>query len=484
MRRLLLTALLASCLAVLGATAVPAGALGGLATHNASGDGNIVRLARLAPGGQYPTSPNVHYLGTLVTESPGVGGRYLEVGGQPRFYMTGAKGLSIYDVTLPWAPVLMGHLPLPHFQNEDLDVSDDGTRAIISVDTVSASPTTPNASIGGVYVIDIAEVVPGRVLLPEVAAFLGEGNHTTTCADPACEWLYGSDGDLMHVEGRGAEATITRIGDTPTGGHAFNRDAAGFLISDSDTRLVLDPRETPGAPRIVTSGRAEDETGSLEHNNVRPSALDYVPRDTDNDADDYTEGSFEGTSALRPGELLIGNTESNVNPTCNDAGGLSTWDMRGWDRGEQLDQIEVFQPANGLLVTDGRPPVNALGCSGHWFTVQDGMIAASWYEHGVRFISVDATNGAMTEVGWFQPAVTEAGASHWIGEAEVPGLGTVDIVYNVDYARGIDIIAFDRDGALPGDEALAGSWLANLGRTGPFATLERYLCSLAARRAA
>ncbi len=64
----------------------------------------------------------------------------MTVNGQPRFYVTGAKGLTIYDVTDPALPRLIGHLPLPHFQNEDVDVSEDGSRVIISSDTVGASP--------------------------------------------------------------------------------------------------------------------------------------------------------------------------------------------------------------------------------------------------------------------------------------------------------------------------------------------------------
>lgn len=474
-RALILSAVLTATLLVAAPSAAPAA--------TALGDGNVTGVTWSDPGGALANSPNVYYLGTLATESPGIGGRYLVVNGQPRFYMTGAKGLSIYDVSVPWAPVLLGHLPLAHFQNEDVDVSDDGTRAIVSVDTASASPTSANAG-SGVYVVDIEEVVPNRVLRPAVSAFVSSSNHTSTCADPACEWIYGSSRRLIHVEGRGATASASVVGQAPTGGHAFNRDAAGIMISDSTPRLVLDPREDPSNPRIVTQGKASTPTGYLEHNNVRTGALEWVPRDPENPADAYEAGSFEGTSALRPGELLVGNTESNLNPTCANAGGLSTWDMRDWDKGRPLQQIDILQPANGLLATDGRPPVNGLGCSGHWFTVKDNMIAASWYEHGTRFVSVDPANGEMTEVGWFQPVATEAGAAHWIGQVEVPGLGrTLDIVYNVDYARGIDIIAFDREGPLPSDQQLVDSWLANLDRSGSgvFANAERLICSLAAR---
>ena len=487
MKRALFLTVLAVALA---AGALPAAAVPVAAPAADLAGGNISGIARLPLGGEFPTSQNVYYLGTLLTESPGVGGRFLVVNGQPRFYMTGAKGLSIYDVSRPTAPVLLGHLPLAHFQNEDVDVSDDGSRVIVGIDTVGLSPTpspqTPRFGTG-VYVIDITEVVPGRVLRPQVAGFIGEGNHTATCADPACEYIYGSERDIIRVQGRGPGATLTKVGELPAGTHAYNRDAAGFLVSDGEPRLVLDPRPDPANPRIVARGPVTDVQGYLEHNNVRPAADAYVPRDPQDPADAYTDGSFEGTSALRPGELLIGNAESNINPRCADAGGLSTWDMRDWDRGRDMRQIAGFQPANGTLALDGRPPVNALGCSGHWFTAKDGLIAASWYEHGVRFIEVDETNGQMQEVGYFQPVATEAGASHFVGTVTVPGLNrTLDVVYNVDYARGIDIIAFDRGGPVPSNDELAAAWLANLDRsgTGVFANVERALCRAAREEAA
>ena len=338
------------------------------------------------------------------------------------------------------------------------------------------------------YVIDIEEVVPGRVLRPQVSAFIGESNHTSTCADDACEWIYGSSRDLIHVEGKGPDSTtITHEGPTLTGGHAWNRDEAGIMISDSNPRLVVDPSENPADPTVFTTGQAPSGDGYLQHNNVRSGALDFVPRAPREEWDEipedvYEEDSFEGTSALRAGELLVGNSESNLNPFCDGAGGLSTWDMRDWDKARPMQVIEQFKPANGMLATDGRPVVNALGCSGHWFTVQDDLIAASWYEHGTRFIEVDRSNGQMTELGWFQPVVTEAGAAHFVGQVEVPAVGrTLDIVYNVDYARGIDIIAFDREGIAPTDEQLVGSWYQNLDRfqTGAFANAERYICNLA-----
>jgi hypothetical protein len=172
---------------------------------------------------------------------------------------------------------------------------------------------------------------------------------------------------------------------------------------------------------------------------------------------------------------MIGNSESNINPGCSNAGGLSTWSMADFDKGAPLEQIEVFRPVNGTWA-DGNPAVNALGCSGHWFTVKNNQVVASWYEHGVKFFNVNPTDGDIRQVGYYQPVVTEAGASHWVGEFQ--GL---DIVYNVDYARGIDILAFDDSLPAPSDRELYESWEWNLRNyqqrgPGPASSLERYFC--------
>ncbi len=144
--------------------------------------------------------------------------------------------------------------------------------------------------------------------------------------------------------------------------------------------------------------------------------------------------------------------------------------MRNFDRGQALRQVDVFRPFNGTLV-DGNPPANALGCSGHWFTERNGMLTASWYEHGVRFFAIDPTTLKIKQTGFFQPVVTEAGAAHWITDAK----GN-EYVYSVDYARGIDILKFDRSKPIPTAAEFEASWLANLGKVGPAAQAERMIC--------
>lgn len=420
-----------------------------------------LRLVQLPLGQGAYVSENVEYLGTIPV-APGIGGRVVTVEGQQRLYMTGGQGLYVFDLTDPARPLPIGFYHLPHFQNEDVDVSDDGARVIISTDTAGADRN--GTASNGIHVLDTSDLSNIKR-----AGFINQSNHTTTCADARCEWLYGSGGRIYDATN---PASIKVLGswkpEGVSGGHALNRDEAGLMISDTNPRVVLDVSD-PAAPVELARGKASIALpdGLLQHNNVRLGAAEWTPR---KEGDDSPE--------IRPGEMFIGNSESNVRTQCGkNAGGLSSWSMVDFDKEvgeeeEQLKQLEIFRPINGNWV-DGNPAVNALGCSGHWFTVRDRMISASWYEHGVRFIEV-SEQGGFTQKGFFQPVATQAGAAHW-----VVGPDGSEYVYAMDYARGIDILKFDRDGEVPSQEEFEASWLANLNKTGVMAVAERSLCRAA-----
>jgi hypothetical protein len=230
----------------------------------------------------------------------------------------------------------------------------------------------------------------------------------------------------------------------------------------------------------LAQGSRRNQDPRLQHNNVRTDALEWEPRDPDDPADavELVPVETDGRSislasqrpVMRPGELLIGQSESSINPQCGNAGGLSTWSMVNFDRGAELVQLEVFQPLNGTWA-DGSPAANVAGCSGHWFTENDGIVAGSWYEHGVRFFDVDKTVGTIREVGYYQPVAGIASAAYWIDDT---------FVYSVDNLRGIDILSFDRDADEPSQGELTASWLRTLGIVNPIAAQERLWCGLAA----
>ena len=455
MRRI---ALILAVLLVSAAALAPANARSSILVNKAPGVGGFM-------------SPNVSYIGTIPIDSPGVGARMVQVGAQKRFYVTGVRGLSVYDVTNPALPMPLGHFEAPHWENEDVSVSADGNTAIISVET------------GAMYVLDTSALPV--IKLAGTGTF---GGHTSSCAVPSCDWMYSSGGGIYDLRDKtkpvntgkkwnvgqkfnGATVNVSGIHDVNIGG-------PNLVITDSTPRLVLDVT-IPDAPKVVSIGKPNTGTVQnlsdprLQHNSVRPNADLWVPRDPANPLD------VEDPN-LRPGEIFLGNSELNANTDCTMAGGFSTWSMRDYDKGKPMTQLEVFRPVRGKgdYDTDGNPAVNGLGCSGHWFTERTGLVAAAWYEHGVRFLTYDQTTGRnIRQLGYFQPGATSASAAHLTTDA-----AGNDYVYSVDYARGIDILKFTRSAPIPTEEEFNASWLTNLGKTNALATRERFMCELGTTR--
>lgn len=393
------------------------------------------------PGGFM--SPNVTWHATVPIDLPGIGAKVVTVGKQRRFYVTGLRGLSIYDVTIPTIPVPLGHLELPHFENEAVSAAADGSVVIISSDL---QPQT--------FVIDTT--LPQ---VPRIASIIPKGSHTAACSDAKCQFVYASSGWSYDIRDR---ANPKPAGMWGGGGHAANLDAAGFVIADGGLTM-FDARKNPANPRKVSSGRTSERgSASWGHNNIRPDATRWRPR-----------RAGDNNPRLRPGELLLSGGETLTTGSCPGGSGISSWSMANFDRGQLFRPLDTFYPKSGNWV-DGNPAVNAAGCSSHWFDYRNGVVTAGWYENGIRFFDIHRTTGKIKEVGWFQPVATEAWAAYWIDDKTV---------YSLDAARGIDILTFDRDGKRPTAAATAASWRAAATRPISFVTQrEKTICSMAQRR--
>ncbi len=412
----------------------------------------------LDPGPGGFTSSNVSYVASLPTGA-GVSARVVTVDGQRRLYLSSAHSLSIYDISDPSLPVPLGALPVYNWENEDIAVSKDGATTIL----------TEFESRLYLHVVDTsnpsAPVLKGSILF--------DGSHTAECADVHCDYLFASNGKTYDIRDRANPVALPRGKWWSTqidagGAHALHQDAAGYWIAD-ETPLVMFSAKNPLHPKRITSGDITKHT-AYQHNNVRPAADRYRPR--------HGRGHARGHgSGLRPGEMLMTEGETNFSPSCGGgSGAFSTWSMVGWDRGKPMRQLNVLRPVNGDYA-NGDPAVNALGCSGHWFTVRedakgqyagDYLVAAGWYEHGTRFLAVDRRTAEIRQVGFFQPARGSTSAAYWIE-------GT-PYVYVVDYQRGLDILRFD-DGAAPPTEAeTTRSWLAKLHTVDTLSQQERFWC--------
>ncbi|MGH9273947.1 MAG: hypothetical protein ACRDZU_04800 [Acidimicrobiales bacterium] len=402
------------------------------------------------------TSDNLTYLGTIPLDSPGVGARVVKVGRQRRLYVTGVPGVSIYDVTTAEAPTLLGHLALPNWENEDISVSADGDWAIVTEYT-------------GTLYVHIIDTRNPRVPLLASTLVLETAGHTSECLDPACDWVYGSEGQILDLRDKlnpivRPETWMALLG-LPDG-HAINIDRAGLATIDT-TPLTLADVSDPLHPKVLAQapeGEQADNGTAYQHNTLRPGAHRWRPRTTVADRRD---------PGLRPGELILGNGETNLTGTCNEGSGpFATWSARDWDRAAPLQVLDVFRPVNGEYA-NGDPIVNVAGCSGHWFTTRtvgaDQLVAAGWYEHGTRLLRVNGRTGAISQVGYFQPIVGSASAAHWVDDTHI---------YVVDYARGIDVLRYDPNAPAPSQAELDASWAAKVGVVDPVAELDRQICRL------
>jgi hypothetical protein len=134
--------------------------------------------------------------------------------------------------------------------------------------------------------------------------------------------------------------------------------------------------------------------------------------------------------------FLLAGGESG-GPTCDDSdGAFMVWDATRWRRSHSFTMIDEYRVQNGLP-TEGDAPVNQF-CT-HWFDdhpdfSNGGLVAMGWYEHGTRFLKVQP-DGEIKEAGYFLPLAGSTSAAYWV---------TDEIVYALDYQRGLDILRFKR----------------------------------------
>jgi hypothetical protein len=177
--------------------------------------------------------------------------------------------------------------------------------------------------------------------------------------------------------------------------------------------LFLDARKDPAHPKLLAQSTQQE---AFVHSNIWPN---------------------KGTDkfAMSTGETWT----PGVDARCTDAkAGLTTWDTSGWKKTHTFKELDTFRMKNGT-VTDGNPAINApFGCSSHWFTTHPdwnngGLIAAGFYNHGTRFLKVDA-KGKIAEVGFFLPTGGGTSGAYWVNDR---------IAYAVDYQRGFDILQWN-----------------------------------------
>lgn len=340
------------------------------------------------------SSSNVEYIRTLPVDSGmPTGGRLVG----KFFYVSGLRSLSIYDVSVPADPQLVSTTPIGvYFANEDVDTN--GKVLLLSSDQVG----------GYLSVWDVRDKSSPKRL----AELTDVPDHTFSCV-LKCRWAYGASGTIVDLrrpakpKRAGQWATIPSRGD----GFDVTEVSPGLVLTSSRVIRLLDARKNPRLPKEIARGATPD--GRLIHSNRWPRKA-------------------KDRFALVQGETPL-------TPSCHgDSGAFMTWDASRWKKTRTLTLIDEFRVPNGTL-TDGNPPANAWGCTNMWFQEHPtfkngGLVVSGFFEHGTRFLKVDA-RGRISQAGYFTPAAGSTIATYWINK---------EIVYSLDLYRGLDVLRYVR----------------------------------------
>jgi hypothetical protein len=368
-----------------------------------------------APANAQLKSSNVSVLGKLPQSAGAIGARFSADGAT--MYVTSATGLQIYDVSSPATPKQLSQLPLPHFENEDVDVGRD---------TVVITNDPSFSGVGMIYLIDVAD--PAHPVLRSALPTSGEtGNgHIANCI-AGCDYLYttGTAEGLTVYDIRDLSApryvkTIPLPGDGFT--HDVYVDASGVAwVTGEDGTFgydVADPLDPVllyrSDPSIVNTGGGlpgDDGSGPLDflHHNLRRTAIDG-------------------------GRVLAITEEDYAKPTCKGQGSVQTWrigDERNADGTIKLELLDVWTTElNELVNLTGRSPATG-NCSAHWFDEHDGLLAQGWYDQGVRFLDISDPR-EIKQVAYYATTGT-----FW---AAYFAPRDPSVVYALDTTSGIDVL--------------------------------------------
>ena len=361
-----------------------------------------------SPAGAGPSagglsSDNVEWIKHIPISIDGVGGRVVG----KYFYTNDQNKIMIFDLKDPLDPQMVGVMPMPQewlFSREDIDTN--GKIMVVPNQVTGNADGSGSPSTNATYIIDVEDKANPTI----ISKVPGSAQHTMSCILD-CKWAYGSDGNILDLRDPTKPKLVKqRWGDgmPANGGHDVEEIAPGYVLTSSQPIMLLDVHN-PIKPKLLAMGRSED--GRFIHTGRWVSLDD---------------------------KFLLMAGETNFRPRCaENTGAFMTWDASNWRKSRTFTMIDEYRMTNGTY-TDGNPTVNQVGCSSHWHEPHPdfhngGIVAAAFFEHGTRFIDVSPT-GKIKEVGWHVPWAGSTGAVYWV---------TDEILYAIDYNRGIDILRWN-----------------------------------------
>jgi LVIVD repeat len=378
--------------------------------------------AAVTPEPPLANSSNVHVLDHIPGTAAGMNFK------DHYAFVSGWTGVTVLDIAKPDSPQLAGSLPLPHFENEDVDLC--GNTLIVVNDREAKD-------IGSVmYVIDISQPTSPSVqaILPLGLTGNGRGSgHIANFVKPDCSqaWIDGGDHvEVVDLTIPGAPRSLGKFESAASMSDAFKvshdteLDSTGTVWNvggggAAAYRLTADPL----APQLLgTTGEAGRNPSPYNdfilHNSQRRGKTLLI-----------TEEDYIDQDEVPPGG-------------CRGQGKFETWDVSGLKNGAITPQDTWETELNGMFTggaVDSKAPVT-VNCSSHWFDAKNGVAAVGWYEQGVRFLNY-ATPTDIQQVGYYIPANGSTWAAYWS-----PTDPNGEIVYTADAYRGVDVLRIDGGG--------------------------------------
>ena len=413
----------------------------------------VAPAAGAAVGPDYVTSDAVEYLGSIKYDVGQTTGARI-VG--DKLYVTGAKNLSVYDISTPEKPALIGtiHLNLA-WENEE--VPTNGKILGIANDWYDLQPNCARANPG---IDNFDQVTHCQQLfdvsdpnnIKELPAVPQAPDHTSECVYN-CSFLFGNTGtitDLRGVQEGTAQPKILGNWHTQIAAQLADQGYAKGVQSCHHIREI-----SPGymfaacEPFVYFSVNRDDPTdltvlvtGANEDIKTFVHSVRWPRQAQDRFAFIGGETNFTFLNAKNGGD-----------PTCDHKtnGAFEVFDAADAKATGKFPAkpVDTYRPSVGTYL-DGNIPTHIAGCSVHWFQEHPsfhngGLVALAAYDNGIRFLQV-TPDGHIVEQGWFQPLGFETSSAKW-----VPG---TDIVYSIDYARGIDILKWHGPHYVPDDNGV------------------------------
>lgn len=317
-------------------------------------------------------------------------------------YLTSWKALSIYDVSDLLDPVHVSTIPTGfQFPAERMDTNGD---------ILIIGEQTPTYQL---HVFDVSDPSSPS----EIATLAGTPDHTFTCVLD-CRWAYGSHGTIVDLRDP-ADPKVAGDWNEPslTYWHDVTEVSPGRVLTASmPTMRLLDGRGRVTKPRHAAMG---DATASGTNGYLGTVLWPRGGRD----------------------RFILGSEETSFNPQCDETtSAFVTWDASRWKRTRTFSVADFYRLDDGTLA-DGSPPFSVVGCSTHVFDAHPGfrdggLVALAHYEHGTRILDI-GRDGSIEEAAWFLPAGGSTSASYWMSD---------EIVYSIDFHRGLDILRYTGDG--------------------------------------